>query len=76
MGEPEKLEKIGSLITTLGTVRFYFQFGDREYSVTLNIGPRATPLIILHKHLDSIGLNDLTYHKTRPEPYNGYNEDV
>lgn len=65
MGKNQKqLGGIGSPIKTLGTFKFYFHFGGREYSVILIIMPGPTPLVISHKDLDNICLNYQIYHKT------------
>lgn len=59
----EKLVGIGSSILTLGTFKFFFYFGRGDHSVTLNIMPEPTPLIISRKDLDSTDLDYQTCHK-------------
>lgn len=54
----------GPSMQTLDTLKFYFYFCGKEYSVTLNILPAPTPLNICHKDMDDVSLNYQKLHKT------------
>lgn len=60
----------------MDTLNFYFHFGQREYSVTLNIILGSVPLIISHKALHELSLKYQTYHKTIYRLEDGYKEKV
>lgn len=65
---------IGSTTKTIGTLQFYFHFGEREYAIKFNIVPGPTPQIISHKDLNNLSLNYQTLYKSIDRPDEGYSE--
>lgn len=60
----KRITGIGKSTSTVGTLKFYFHFGSKEFSVDLNTIPGATPFIISQKDLASMGLNNQAPCKT------------
>lgn len=54
---------IGNTVKTMGTLKFHFMFGSKVYDMMLHILPGATPMLICHKDLDSMGFNYQTLKK-------------
>lgn len=65
---------ISRSVKTLETVVLYFEFRGRKYSVTLNIVPGPTSLIISHEDLDSMGRHCKTNYKVIERLQDGYLE--
>lgn len=73
---PRTIGAVGSSVSTLGELKFAFNFGGRTYVLMLYIVPGNTPLLLSHKDLDSMGLNYQTLHKVVERLDDGYKEKV
>lgn len=70
------LNVTGRSVRASVTVTFYFHFGGRDYSVMLNILPKATPFIISRRDLDSVRLNYQTFYRVIERPDDGHSEEA
>lgn len=67
---------MGTSVRTLGTFKFYFHFGGKEYTVNLKVVLGPTPLMFPHKDLDYMKLHYRTFHKIIESPEEGYTERI
>lgn len=65
-----------SRVKTKGTLKFYFLFGGKMYTISLFILDGDDPMIISHKDLDRFGLNYQSYFKVIERMEDSYIQQV
>lgn len=60
----------------IGTIKFWFYFGGKMYTVMVHVIPGDTPLIFSHRDLDEMGFNYQSKYKIIERPTDGHYEAV